>query len=129
MEHCGLCTSCLFRRVALHGAPDPTNYRCTPRGSHNGYDLAAFELQALEIRNWDQGFESLLNTDPETRHAVLYTTAHGGSADKTRAALVAAYERYAGEVAEFVRDVRPTVSPATPLLGREVQRALFTGTR
>ena len=77
MQHCGICTSCLFRRVALHGTPDPTRYRSTASRSRNGYDVAVFEMLALRIQRWNHGFVDLLDADPDAGDAVLYAARFG----------------------------------------------------
>lgn len=128
MQHCGICTSCLFRRVALHGAPDPTRYRSTSGRSRNGYDLAVFEMLALRIQRWNQGFVDLLDADLDVGDAVLYAARFGKSPEEARTALVGTFKRYAAEVAEFFASARPEVlSPSLPNT-KEVQGALFAGT-
>jgi hypothetical protein len=128
MQHCGICTSCLFRRVALHGAPDPTRYRSTSGRSRNGHDLAVFEMLALRIQRWNQGFVDLLDADPDIGDAVLYAARFGKSPDEARTALVGAFKRYSAEVAEFFSSARPEVPSPSPRT-KEVQGALFAGTR
>jgi hypothetical protein len=131
MEHCGLCTSCMFRRVAITaaGTSDPTRYRNVPaRLQHNKYELAAFEHHASELSRVST-FEDLTNLDPNVRFVVGAPTGGDVTADVARSRTIEMYRRYAAEIRRFLAADRPTLRPRDPHPAKEVARDLFAAAR
>jgi hypothetical protein len=130
MEHCGLCTSCLFRRVALHAVgthSDPTVYRDQQTSRHGIYELRALENHAEELASAD-GFDNLLDLDPDVRFAPLAPVIGPGEVQSS-AAVFAMYKRYAMEVRAFLEKSRPTVTEPSKQPRKERNRDLFSATR
>lgn len=63
--------------------------------------------------------------DREAQYVVPYATSRGVPPDQARERILAAYQRYAREVAEFIERVRPKVVSLKPKPKREMQDALF----
>lgn len=126
MEHCGLCTSCLFRRIALFSAgsrPDPTSYRDTAIRRHGLYELRAFENHAAELRACTT-FADLLSIDPDARFArrlPLGDLTPGEAEDR----VMKMYRRYADEIVAFLDQARPTVARRPHQPRKETERDLF----
>lgn len=115
MMHCGLCTSCMFRRVAItaSGRVDPTRYR----------DLPARLLSCVET------FEDLTDVDPNMRHVFKAPIGADLARDVARSRAVEMYHRYAAEIRRFLNVSRPTLRSRTPRPAKEVDRDLFAATR
>lgn len=131
MLHCGLCTSCLFRRVAITatGRVDPTCYRDLPsKLRHNSYELAAFEHHA-NVLSRVAAFEDLTDADPNVRHVFKAPIGADLALDVARSQTVEMYHRYAAEIRRFLTVSRPTLRPRTPRPAKEVVRDLFAATR
>jgi hypothetical protein len=131
MMHCGLCTSCMFRRVAItaSGRVDPTRYRDLPaRLRHNSYELAAFEHHA-EVLSCVEPFEDLTDVDPNMRHVFKAPIGADLARDMARSRAVEMYHRYAAEIRRFLTVCRPTLRSRTPRPAKEVDRDLFAATR
>ena len=99
MQHCGLCTSCLFRRLSIHAAglsTDPTNYRDVHTRRHGRYEIAALEHHADDLCRVTR-FEDLLALDPDVRFALDPPTGLPLTPDAAKAELVAMYRRYGEE--------------------------------
>lgn len=131
MEHCGLCTSCMFRRVAITaaGASDPTRYRDVPaRLRHNRYELTAFEHHASELSRVST-FEDLTDLDPNVRFVLSAPTGTDVTADVARSRTVEMYRRYAAEIRRFLASARPILRHRDPHPAKEVTRDLFATTR
>lgn len=110
MEHCGLCTSCLFRRIAMHaavGSADPTPYRDKITSRHGPYELKMLESQISEISKI-QNFDDLVAIDPDIRFALLYLGESSPGDAQTR--IVEMYLRYASEASAFLRQARPGIT-------------------
>lgn len=109
MVHCGLCSSCIFRRIALHaalGAEDPTKYRDTRTRDATGYEFEAMELQALRLLSASRNFVDLLALDPNLRSAIPFLARWGMTEEVARAQLCDLYRRYSTEALEFFRAYR-----------------------
>jgi len=131
MVHCGLCTSCMFRRVAIAASDraDPTRYRDLPaRLQHNSYELAAFEHHA-EALSYVATFEDLTDLDPNARHVFKAPIGADLPRDVARSRTVDMYHRYAAEIRRFLTVSRPTLRSRTPRPAKEVDRDLFAATR
>jgi 7-cyano-7-deazaguanine synthase in queuosine biosynthesis len=123
MLHCGLCTSCMFRRI------DPTRYRDLPsKLRHNSYELAAFEHHA-NVLSRVAAFEDLTDADPNVRHVFKAPIGADLALDVARSQTVEMYHRYAAEIRRFLTVSRPTPRPRTPHAAKEVVRDLFAATR
>ncbi len=112
--HCGLCTSCLFRRVALHhavGDKDPTTYRDVETRRHGRFEIDALELQALRMREAAATWTGLLAVDPSLRLVGDYWVQRGMSPSDAEAELCDLFQRYTDEVVSFLSDSRPAVEP------------------
>jgi len=129
-EHCGLCTSCLFRRVALHaslGNADPTVYRDLQTRGHGAFDLTMFETQVRELDDRPLTLTRLLELDPDVRWATRYLSRHGYEAG-AGTQLVNTFRRYAAEAATFLEESRP-VPRQRGGTREEVRRDLFSPAR
>jgi 7-cyano-7-deazaguanine synthase in queuosine biosynthesis len=131
MVHCGLCTSCMFRRVAIaaSGRSDPTSYRDLPaRLQHNSYELAAFEHHA-DALSCVETLEDLTDLDPNARHVFKAPIGADLAIDVARSRTVEMYHRYAAEIRRFLTVARPTLRSRTPRSAKEVDLDLFAATR
>lgn len=132
-EHCGLCTSCLFRRIALHhslGRSDPTHYRDIPSRRHSTYDLTMLESHGLRLSEASLTFDNLLQIDPEIRWAKHYLTRHGDQPGDFLPRLCSLFARYAADVGSFLSQHRPVLTGRTFHPNRlEADRDLFTSAR
>jgi 7-cyano-7-deazaguanine synthase in queuosine biosynthesis len=130
MEHCGLCTSCMFRRIAIvsAGVPDPTRYRDTPSRRHNSYEVAAFEYHATDLSRIAT-LEDLTDLDPNVRFAFNAPTGVEISLDVARSRTVEMYRRYAEEIQRFLSAARPKLQPRAARPAKEVDRDLFAAAR
>lgn len=131
MEHCGLCTSCLFRRVAVHATypgEDPTCYRDVASRSHGSYELNLFEGLAAELLTRPT-FGELVDLDPDVRFAGDAPFVPPAGVD-VEAAVADMFQRYAREVQAFFAQNRPmlAVSNARPQ-PRRTQYDLFSAAR
>lgn len=127
MLHCGLCTSCLFRRIALHSAglvPDPTPYRDTRTKRHDEYELHAFASQAEDFRKCNS-FADLLQLDPDARFATALPTTSPMDPTHASEAVFALYRRYESEIRLFLETARPTVATSAAHPRKAAQRDLF----
>ena len=133
-EHCGLCTSCLLRRSALHavrGFVDPTKYRDQATGAHGKFDLESFEHQAARFASLAT-WEDLLALDPAARFIDAYLLRTGPRSDEGQrhGAVLALLRAHAREARELLTNMRPQITPREPrprTLGG--QRDLFAATR
>lgn len=131
MEHCGLCTSCMFRRVAIaaSGRADPTTYRDVPaKDRHNNYELSAFAHHATLLSRIST-FEDLTDLDPNVRHVSKAPVGADQSLDVARSRTVEMYRRYAAEIDRFLAAARPTLHARTPRSAKEVVHDLFSAAR
>lgn len=130
MLHCGLCTSCLFRRVALYSsglAPDPTSYRDIATRRHGAYELMAFENHVATLSNC-RSFSDLVDIDPDARYAVALPLHHELDQACAAAAVLQMYQRYAAEVQAYLCQARPTVNNKPLIPKTERCRDLFSAT-
>ena len=124
-SHCGCCTSCLFRRIAVHAAglaPDLTPYEDTIKRRHGLYELEAFESLQLRLEE-ARVFGDLLNLDPDLH----YLHAPRGDVPQIEALreaqVVDLFLRYAREIRSFLEQARPTLvvssDPPHPIARRQ----------
>ncbi len=126
MLHCGLCTSCVFRRIALHAGglhPDPTRYRDVATRQHGVYEVNSFESHALRLREC-RDFEGLLDLDPDARFAATLPLIEPPKA-AARIEVFAMYQRYADEIQAYLAAARPTVRERVREHRKVGNRALF----
>ncbi|HEY6557844.1 MAG TPA: 7-cyano-7-deazaguanine synthase [Polyangiaceae bacterium] len=127
MEHCGICTSCVFRRVALSAAAtgqDPTKYRDIPSREHGEYELRTFEHHARDLALCTS-FEDLISLDPDARHASNPPIDPPVSSDEAEARTLALFGAYAKEISDFLLTSRPTLRPRPINIRKENERDLF----
>ena len=131
MEHCGLCTSCIFRRVSIRAAKmgdDPTNYRDVPTRRHGHYEIAAFELHAGELGRIVR-FDDLIAMDPNVRFALEAPYEVHLASEAAKVAIVEMYHRYGREIQDFLDHARPMLHSAVQPQAIEVDRDLFATAR
>jgi 7-cyano-7-deazaguanine synthase in queuosine biosynthesis len=130
---CGICTSCLLRRAALHaalGSKDPTDYACHATSKHSDYDVQAFRLQALRLSALT-GWQELVEYAPEV-HGVEVALAAGGLTKlECQTKIVEMLQRHAQEVLSFFTTCSPIVlgRPRRPRTQPGGNRGLFPATR
>jgi len=130
MLHCGLCTSCLFRRIALRAggfAPDSTTYRDLSTKRHGVYEVNAFENHAAQLLKC-RAFDDLLDLDPDARFATQYSFSDQSTTTASGAAIFAMYERYATEIQSYFSSARPRVAKPIQQPRKERERDLFSAT-
>jgi 7-cyano-7-deazaguanine synthase in queuosine biosynthesis len=128
MLHCGLCTSCLFRRIALHGGglvPDSTAYRDVKTRRHGVYEVNAFENHASSLRAC-RTFDDLVDLDPDARFATALPLVDSEANDAPGAAVFAMYQRYAVEIQAYFAAARPKVIKRPPQPRKDRERDLFS---
>jgi 7-cyano-7-deazaguanine synthase in queuosine biosynthesis len=128
MLHCGLCTSCLFRRIALHAGglvPDPTRYRDVTTRRHSRYEVIAFENHATTLRSC-RSLGDLVDMDPDARFATTLPMVEALNEDSAAAAVFAMYQRYAAEIQAYFGASRPTVAMRSRQARKERDRDLFS---
>jgi hypothetical protein len=126
MQHCGVCTSCLFRRIAIFsaGQPDPTRYRDVVMRHHGRYEQLAFESHADELLAC-KTFADLVAIDPNARFASRLPLEIPLASASAEAQLMAAYTRYASEIVAFFDRARPSLAHPPPQPRKEHERDLF----
>jgi len=100
-EHCGVCTSCLFRRSALFaalGRKDPTQYRDTPLSPEHSYERDAFLEQAHQFSSW-KSLADVLGYSPNTRFALTFARETPHFSGDSEQALVRLFNRHGNEAA------------------------------
>jgi hypothetical protein len=129
MLHCGLCTSCLFRRISLHatGLPDRTTYRDVATRRHGIYEVNAFENHAAQLLAC-RSFDDLLDLDPDARFATEFPFSNSSSELPSGAEVFAMYQRYATEIRLYFESARPTVAKRMPQIRKDNERDLFSAT-
>jgi len=131
MAHCGLCTSCIFRRISIRAArmgDDPTNYRDVPTRRHGPYEIAAFELHAGELGRIAR-FDDLIAMDPNVRFALEAPSEVHLAPEAAKVAIVEMYHRYGQEIQDFLDHARPMLHSAIQPRAIEVDRDLFAAAR
>jgi 7-cyano-7-deazaguanine synthase in queuosine biosynthesis len=130
MQHCGLCTSCMFRRISISAAaiPDPTKYRDTPSRRHNQYEVAAFEYHAANLARIAT-FEDLTDLDPNVRFAVEAPSGAEIDPAVVRSRMVEMYRRYGEQISGYLTTARPSLRPRPARHAKEVDRDLFAAAR
>jgi hypothetical protein len=128
MLHCGLCTSCLFRRIALRSGgliPDPTAYRDVKTRRHGVYEINAFESHAASLSAC-RTFADLVDLDPDCRYATTLPMLDSEVNGAPEAAVFAMYRRYAVEIQTYFDAARPKVGNRLPQPRKERERDLFS---
>lgn len=131
MGHCGVCTSCIFRRVALRSAApevDKTRYRDVPTRRHGEYELLTFEHHATQLSACAR-FEDLLELDPDIRFALRAPVERRLTEAETKQELLAMYSRYSRELRSFFSSARPKLRPRLQAARKENSRGLFAAAR
>lgn len=130
MQHCGLCTSCMFRRISIAatGGADPTKYRDTLSRKHNRYEVSAFEYHAGNLSRIAT-FEDLTDLDPNVRFALDAPTGAQIDHGLARSRVVEMYRRYGDQIRNFLAAERPEIRPRPAHPAKEVERDLFSATR
>jgi 7-cyano-7-deazaguanine synthase in queuosine biosynthesis len=130
MQHCGLCTSCMFRRISIAaaGVQDPTKYRDTPSRRHNRYEVAAFKYHADHLARIAT-FEDLTDLDPNVRFAVEAPSVAETNPGVARSRIVEMYRRYGEQISSYLTTARPSLRPRPARPVKEVHRDLFAATR
>ncbi len=126
MEHCGLCTSCIFRRIALLAAntiSDPTVYRDIPTRRHGAYELRAFEHHAMDLGQC-QTIQDLVAIDPNARFAALAPTEDSHTLEAKQAKTLTLYQTYQWEISQFLSQAKP-IFRSRPTQGKEPELDLF----
>jgi 7-cyano-7-deazaguanine synthase in queuosine biosynthesis len=126
MQHCGLCTSCMFRRISITaaGISDPTKYRDTPSRRHNQYEICAFEYHAANLAQIST-FEDLTDLDPSVRFAVEAPSGAEIDPAVARSRVVEMYRRYGEQIRSYLKTERPSLRPRPAISVKEVYRDLF----
>jgi hypothetical protein len=127
MEHCGVCTSCLFRRIALFSAgssPHSTRYRDRTMRRHGNYELQTFEDHAAQLLSC-KTFADLVALSPEVRFACLPPLGSVMTRAESESSVLAMYQRYAHEIGSFFRNARPALTSSLPQPRKESERDLF----
>jgi hypothetical protein len=126
MEHCGLCTSCLFRRIALFsaGQPDPTRYRDVVMHHHGHYEQRVFENHATELLACET-FSDLVAIDPNVRFASRLPLEGAVTRSEAESRILEMYRRYAHEIVAFFERARPTLARQPHPPRKENERDLF----
>ena len=128
MLHCGLCTSCLLRRIALHAGglvPDVTHYRDTKTRGHGVYELMAFDHHAAALLSC-RSFDDLVELDPDARFATSLPIVDPLDEVSAGRAVFAMYQRYAAEIQAYLDAARPTVASRPRQTRKERDRDLFS---
>lgn len=128
MLHCGLCTSCLFRRIALHAGglvPDPTQYRDMKTRRRGPYEVMAFEHHASTLRAC-RSFDDLVDMDPDARFATTLPLADPRNESDAAAGVFNMYQRYAAEIQTYFDAARPQVVGRPRQARKEQHRDLFS---
>jgi 7-cyano-7-deazaguanine synthase in queuosine biosynthesis len=130
MLHCGLCTSCLFRRISLRAGglvPDGTAYRDESTRRHGVYEVKAFENHAARLLAC-RVFDDLLDLDPDAGFATEFPFSEPSLGKASGAEVFAMYQRYAVEIQTYFNSARPTVAKRTQQVRKERERDLFSAT-
>ncbi|HVW28887.1 MAG TPA: 7-cyano-7-deazaguanine synthase [Polyangiaceae bacterium] len=127
MEHCGVCTSCLFRRIAIAAATpgkDPTRYRDFSSSKHGEYELRLFEQHARALARC-RGFDDLVSLDPDVRYAAAPPVEPAVPAQEAQERTFAAFRTYAREISDFLSTARPILQPRPVRTRKEEHNDLF----
>ncbi|WP_437489057.1 7-cyano-7-deazaguanine synthase [Sorangium sp. So ce1014] len=130
MAHCGLCTSCIFRRVALFAAGlanDPTSYRDIPTRRHGLYEIRAFQYHADQLAKC-LIFGDLVELDPDARFAACPPTEDSLTTNEAQCRVLAMYATYHQELSEFLARACPVIQPRLKRPRKEKESDLFAAT-
>lgn len=128
MQHCGVCTSCLFRRIGLLSAglrPDPTPYRDLVMRRHGTFELRTFEGHAAQLRSCET-FADLVAISADARFASRLPLESAMTRADSERPVVAMYQRYAQEIAAFLESACPVLTPRPRQPRKESERDLFS---
>ena len=111
-EHCGVCTSCLLRRAALHsvlGDADPTLYRGHATRENGQYQVDAFESQARRFMTMSRygDLVGCAQTVDSAADYLIERTAPRLSRQEAQDALLSLFQRHAHEVRSFYERQAP----------------------
>lgn len=112
-EHCGFCTSCLFRRSALFaamGRRDPTAYRESPSESRHAYEREAFRDQAIRFTAWKTARE-VLSYSPDVRYALRFARQSPEHRDATEEDLVRLFNQHGAEAISMLSQPNSSKPP------------------
>lgn len=126
MEHCGLCTSCIFRRIAIFAAriEDRTRYRDIASRRHGSYELRLFEYHATQLAGCAT-FNDLVELAPDVRFAPQAPTGVSVSKDAAKTKIAAMYAAYRQEISDFFTQARPALRPRSRTVQTENECDLF----
>lgn len=126
MRHCGVCTSCLFRRIAIFsaGQSDPTRYRDMVMRRHGRYEQLAFERHADELLAC-KTFADLMAIDPNVRLVSRLPLDVPLAPAEAESEILAVYRRYASEIMTFFERARPVLADPPPPPRKENERDLI----
>ena len=112
VDHCGVCMSCLFRRIARHHAipfDDPTPYRDC-EGKRGAYELAALEHHVSELEQC-RSLDDIADIDPNARFAEFARTQSSPERRVSKSEVLELYGRYRCEARRFLEEARPMLGP------------------
>jgi 7-cyano-7-deazaguanine synthase in queuosine biosynthesis len=112
-EHCGVCTSCILRRVSLHAAlgeaDNPAHYRCHATRRNGSYQSQAFLEQARRFASMNC-YGDLVSAEPSVDFAVDYLvdrTTPRLSHQEAEERILSVFKRHAIEVISFYAQHSP----------------------
>ncbi|HRE88474.1 MAG TPA: 7-cyano-7-deazaguanine synthase [Myxococcota bacterium] len=113
--HCGLCSSCLFRRIALHAVGhDPTKYRDQLSSRRSLYELGLFGLQARrleQLRRFEDLIDLDLDLDLDLDELRALVSDGPSPALRLEEELVTLFHRYARETHAYLTEAPPQPRP------------------
>ncbi len=125
-EHCGSCTSCLFRRIAIFsaGQRDPSKYRDHVMRRHGHYEQVTFEGHGRDLLAC-RSFADLVAIDPNVRFAARLPQPNAPASVEAEFKVLAMYQRYASEIATFLEHACPTLISRQRPIRKDDDRDLF----
>jgi 7-cyano-7-deazaguanine synthase in queuosine biosynthesis len=127
LEHCGVCTSCLFRRIAVFSCglnPDPTKYRDLVMRRHGNFELGLFDGHASQLL-LSKTFADLIAIAPDARFASQLPVESAMTRVESERQVVDMYQRYAREVIAFMENARPALNSRPKQHRKETAGDLF----
>ncbi len=130
--HCGACSSCLFRRIALHRAlagADPTRYRDAFSSDRGVHSLMAYEIAVSQLTQIARSFQDIRRWDPDVMSGAAYLMKQGRTEAQAWECIRGLFARHAVEAATFMRNAKPTLSRWCPSPDERNSGDLFAATR
>ena len=127
MEHCGVCTSCLFRRISLFSAvlrDDPTRYRDLVMRRHDNFEVRTFEGHAAQLLACDT-FADLVSISADARFASQLPLESAMTRADAERQVVDLHHRYALEIGAFLENACPVLTSRPRQPRKENERDLF----